>query len=173
MWEHEEKFSKAHPLNSKIRDNDIFLHATSMKKYLAIQSTRCLLKNAPQRNFSISQAGVCFEKYEDGKHGGACAKRVIDLTMNGYCYDNCRSDQSTEAVVLQIIGKDLKKLGCPVYVDWNKHFPYLFDDEHRPVDVDYDSLLLSIVVDCDVPLEYLSVAKKITLKELQEMNRLL
>ena len=165
MWENEEKFSKAHPLNSKIKDTDIFLHATSMKKYLAIQSTGRILKNVPQRNFQISQAGVCFEKYEDGKFGGADAKGVVDLTLNGYCNDNCRNDHSKEGVILQTTGKDIKKIGCSIYADWNKRIPYLYDDEHRPVDVDYNSHLLSIMVDGDIPLEYLTVLKKVPFKD--------
>ena len=33
-----EEFSKAHPLNDKIKDSDIFLHGTSSKKIEKIQS---------------------------------------------------------------------------------------------------------------------------------------
>jgi len=165
VWKEEEKFSKAHPLNSKIKDKDIFLHATSMKRFLAIQQTGFLLKNPPQKNFSISQVGVCFEKYEDGKYCGADAKGVIDLTMNGYCQTTCRADQSTEGVILQAFGKDLLKIGCAIYADWNKRTPRIRNKEGKAVDVDYSSNVLSIVVDGDVPVESLTIMKKVPFKD--------
>jgi hypothetical protein len=159
----EERFSKAHPLNSKIKDTDIFLHATSMKKYLAIQSKGLLLKEVPQRNYSISQVGVYFEKYAQD---GTSAKMLVDLTLQGYCNTICRSDHSKEGVVLQIKGRELKKLGCPIYADWNKPYPIIRDVEWIPMDVDYDAPVLSIiVVDCDIPLEYLELVRKVPFKE--------
>jgi hypothetical protein len=162
--EWEERFSRLHPL--KIKDTDVFLHGTSLKKYLAIQSKGFLLREVPQRNWSISQKGICFEKYEEGQYCGTNAKDLIDITIEGYCNATCRSDQSKEGVILQIKGRELKRLGCPIYADWNKNFPLIYDAEGIPIDVDSDAPVLSIIVlDCDIPLEYLEVAKKVPYKE--------
>jgi hypothetical protein len=165
MWEAEEKFSKAHPLNLKIRDADVFLHGTSIKKYSAIQSTGFLLRNAP-KNFSISQAGICFEKYEHGKFLGTDAKGLVERTLQGYCNTTCRNDQSKEGIILEIKGKELKTLGCRIYADWNKAMPYVYDDEGRPEDIDYDSPVISIIItDCDIPIRFLEVVKKVIFKD--------
>ena len=166
MWKAEEWVSKAHPLNLKIKDTDAFLHGTSSKKYSVIQSTGFLLGTIPVKNFSISQKGICFEKYaEHGNYAGTSSKMLIDMTIKGYCETACRRDQSEEGIVLQIKGKELKKLGCPIYADWNKDIPRIYDDEGMPIDVNYDSPVLSIiVVDCDIPLKYLEVARKVPFK---------
>ena len=124
------------------------------------------MREVPQRNWSISQAGICFEKYEEGQYCGTNAKNLIDLTIEGYCNATCRSDQSKEGVILQIKGKELKKLGCPTYADWNKPYPLVKDAEGVPIDVDSNAHVLSvIVVDCDIPLEYLEVVRRIPFKD--------
>lgn len=160
----DEDFSKAHLLNSRIKDTDVFRHATSSKKYSKIKSKGLLLKQPPERNYSISQAVVCFEKYQNGKYCGLNAKSFVDGTLESYCDTICRKDHSEEGIILQITGKDLKKLGCQIYADWNKPFPRV-SDEGMPKDVNYNSPVISIVVECDVPLEYLKVVKKVAIKK--------
>ena len=154
-----EKFSRNHPLNSKIRDRDIFLHVTSQKKYSAIEASGSLRRNAPKRTYSISQSGViCFEKY--------VKKGISELSIKGYCNDTCRSDNSKEAVILEIKGEKLKKLGVNIYADWIDGYPLIHDSEGRSIDVNTEGSFLSIIiVDCDVPLEYLEVVRKVPVKE--------
>ena len=153
-----EKFSRNHSLNSKIKDTDIFLHVTSLKKYLAIKSSGFLRRNVSERTYSISQSGICFEKYV--KNG------VAELSIEGYCNDACRSDKSEEAVILQITGEQLKKLGVKIYADWNENYPLIRNSEWMPVGVDTEASFLSIIiVDCDIPLEYLEVVRRVPFKE--------
>jgi hypothetical protein len=154
-----EQFSKKHILNSKIKDADLFLHGTSSKKYLSIQRTGFLLRNVPARNWSISRKGVCFEKYLE--RGNTLLCRVVDLTIKDYYEATSRNDGSSEGVVLQIKGRELKKLSCPIYADWNKNFPLKYDSEGIPYDVDSSAELLSIIVDGDIPLRYLKLRKKV------------
>jgi hypothetical protein len=156
----EERFSKEHPLEAKIKDTDLFLHGTSSKKYSAIQAKRRLLRDVPVRNWGISRIGVCFEKYV--KQGQYCG--VVDLTIKRYCEVACEKDGSLEGVVLQIKGKELKKLACPIYGDWNKNYPLKHNSEGIPIDVDSEAELLSIIVDRDIPLRYLEVVKRAPFK---------
>lgn len=152
-----EQFSKIHPLNLKIKDTDLFLHGTSSKRYLAIRQTGFLLGDVSVRNWSISRRGVCFEKYvEQGKYCG-----VIKLTINHYCKITSKHDGSSKGVVLKIRGRELKKLACPIYADWNKNFPIKRDSNGIPIDVDSDAELLSIIVDGDIPLRYIEIAKRV------------
>ena len=66
----------------------------------------------------------------------------------------------------QITGKELKKLGCPIYADWNYNYPCKRTWDYIRIDVDYDAPLLSIIiVDKDVPFEDLKVFKIITFKD--------
>lgn len=142
MFKEEEDFSKKHPVTSKIKDTDIFLHGTSLKKYLSIQSTRYLLRNVPrsERNTSLSQLGtICFAKLD---------KRYPELTfesMRQNCLAACQNDKSIEGVILKITGKDLKKLNGFVYADWNYGYGFIYSIEGRPIDVNY-SEISSIVV---------------------------
>lgn len=157
----EERFSKEHPLTLKIKDTDLFLHGTSSKKYLVIQRTGFLLRKVPDRNWGISRIGVCFEKYvKDGQYCG-----VVDLTIKRYCETTCKKDGSSEGVVLLIKGRELKKLACPIYGDWNKNYPLIYNSEGKPIDIDSEAELLSIVVDRDIPLRYLEVAKRVPFKD--------
>jgi hypothetical protein len=152
----EERFSKEHPL--KIKDTDLFLHGTSQKKYLAIQAKSRLLRNVPVRNWGISRIGICFEKYV--KQGQYCG--VVDLTIKHCCEVACENDGSSEAVVLQIKGRELKKLGCPIYADWNKPYEVIRNSEGIPIDVNSEASVLSIIViDRDIPLRYLEVVKRV------------
>ena len=147
-----EKFSRNHPLNEKIKDTDVFHHCTSLKKYLAIKSSGFLRRNVSERTYSISQSGICFEKYIE--HG------VAEFSDKGHWKAACRTDHSEEGVILQITGEKLKKLGCPIYADWNDSYPLIRDSEWIPVDVDTEASFLSIIiVDCDIPIEYLEVSK--------------
>ena len=153
-----EKFSRNHPLNAKIKDTDVFLHITSLKKYWVIDSTGFLLRNVSERTYSTSKNGICFEKYV--KNG------VAELSVEGYCDDTCRSDNSKEAVILQITGEQLKNLGVNIYADWNDPYPLIHDPEWRPIDVDTEASFLSIIiVDCDISLEYLEVVSNVSFKD--------
>jgi len=161
----EEKFSKAHPV--KVKDTDIFLHGTSSKKYLAIKSIGFLKRKAPATNWGISKKGICFEKYDE--HGTYCGVRSADVTertIRGYCEASCRNDHSSEGVILQIKGRELRKLGCPIYADWNKPLPLIYDSERIPINVDSNAPVLSIVIlDKDIPLEYLRVVRRMPFKD--------
>ena len=153
-----ERFSKKHVLNSKIEDADLFLHGTSSEKYSSIQRTGFLSRIVPTRNWSISRKGVCFEKYVERGNNLLC--RVVDLTIRDYYEATSRNDGSSEGVVLQIKGRELKKLACPIYADWNLNFPLKYNSKGIPIDVDSDAELLSIIVDGDIPLRYLKLRKK-------------
>ncbi len=68
---------------------------------------------------------------------------------------------------MQIKGRELKKLGCPIYVDWNKPYARIRNSEGIPIDVDTNTkykLLSIIIVDRDIPLKYLKVVKKLPFK---------
>lgn len=162
----EEQFSKEHPLNFKIKDTDLFLHGTSSKRYWYIQTTGFLFRRVPDRNWGISRPGICFEKYvKQGEYWGVRAADHIDHTIKKCCRVACENDDSSEAVVLQIKGKELKKLGCPIYANWNKAYAKVMDVKGIPIDVNYDASFLSIIViDCDIPLEYLEVVKRVPFK---------
>jgi hypothetical protein len=163
-----EQFSKEHPLNLKIKDTDLFLHGTSSKKYWIIQTTGFLLRGVADRNWSVSQTGICFEKYvarahpKQGQYCGVSVADRIDHTIKMCCKVACENDDSSEAVVLQIKGRELRKLGCPIYADWNKPYWKVRDVEGNPIDVNYDAPYLSIIIiDCDIPLKYLEVVKRV------------
>ena len=160
--EWQESFSRKNPLNSRIRDTDVFLHGTSLKKYRAMQSKGFLLTRLKNKNFSISQNGICFEKYDEhGKYSD-----MIKNTIRNYCETACRNDQSSEGVILRIKGRELKKLGCPIYADWNKNYIPKYNNEGIPIDVDYNAPFLSIiVVDTDIPLECLEEVRRISFKD--------
>jgi len=157
----EEAFSKANPV--KIKDTDVFLHGTSSKKYLAIKSTGFLKRKAPATNWGISKNGICFEKYDEhGTYGGGRAADFTELTIRRYCEATCRNDHSSEGVILRIKGGELRKLGCPIYADWNKPYPKIRNSEGIPIDVDSNAPVLSIIIlDKDIPLGYLEVAGRI------------
>ena len=160
-----EEFSKANPV--KIKDTDVFLHGTSSKKYLAIKSTGFLKRKAPATNWGISKKGICFEKYDEhGTYAGGRAADFTEMTIRGYCKTTCRRDHSSEGVILQIKGRELRKLGCPIYVDWNKPYAVIRDSEGIPIDVDSNAPVLSIIIlDKDIPLEYLEVVRRIPFKD--------
>ena len=157
----EEEFSKAHPV--RIKDTDVFLHGTSSKKYMVIKSTGLLKRKTPATNWGISEKGICFEKYDEhGTYAGCRAADIIDLTIRGYCETACRGDHSSEGVVMQIKGRELRKLDCPIYADLNKNYAIIYDSEGTPIDVDSNAPVLSIIIlDKDVPLEYLEVVIRI------------
>ena len=162
--EWDEWFSREHPL--KIRDSDLFLHGTSSRNYSDIQRTGFLLRKAPNRNWGISERGICFERYvKQGQYCGVSSVSLVDVTIENYCEIACKHDGSSEGVVLQVKGRELKELGCPIYADWNKLYPCKRNTEGIPIDVDSDVSVLSIiVVDCDVPVRYLEVVKRISFK---------
>ena len=170
MFEDDARFSKKYPLNTKIKDTDVFLHGTSSKRYDAIKSTGYLLRNvSARRNFTISQSGICFEKYvASGKLANA---NTIDNAMTRYCLNACKNDRSLEGVILQISGRELKKLGCPIFVDWNKPINRILNSVGVPIGVNYNALFLSIIiVDKDIPVEYLEVRKRVPFKEEDSAN---
>jgi len=159
-----EEFSKAHPV--KIKDTDVFLHGTSSRKYLAIKSTGFLKRKAPA-NWGISEKGICFEKYDEHGTFAKCrAADITNLTVQHYCETTCRRDHSSEGVILQIKGRELRKLECPIYADWNKPYKVIEDSEGIPIDVDSNAPVLSIIIlDKDIPVEYLEVVRRIPFKE--------
>ncbi len=161
MFKREEQFSKLHPITSQVEDNEIFLHGTSSKRFLSIQSSGFLKRSlSDSENYSVSQAGtICFERYIES------CKNIIQQNMMRFCKAACnnKNDRSTEGVILKITGKNLKELGCPIYADWNYGFHYKRDSQWLPVDVDYSGLGVTaiIITDCDIPIDYLEVVKKI------------
>ena len=157
MFPEEEKFSKQHPLNSKINDTDLFVHGTSKNNYLSIKSEGFMKRTGVVRNYSISIEGICFEKYYE--YG--LKFHVVDMTIKGHCSAACKMDGSSESIVLQITGKKLKGLGCNIYAGWNKHVPRLYNAVGIPFDVDSDALLSIIILDCDIPFKYLKIMKKV------------
>lgn len=159
LFKGDEKFSKDHPL--KINDLYIFLHGTSSNKFLQIKDSGFLLRKPPVRNYSLSQGGVYFEKY----CRNYANSDVTRLTIKGCCQAACRNDNSSEGVILQIKGKQLNNLGCPIYADWNKHVPRIFDSRGIPVDVDSSAPVLSIIIDRDIPLNFLKVVKRLPFKD--------
>ncbi len=168
LFKDDEIFSRKYPLNDIISDTDIFLHRTSSKRYELIKSKGFILRNVDfARNFSISTQGICFEKYTR-----ANAKTIDGTAMPNYCRNPCKKDGSLEGVVLQIKGTELKRLGCPIYADWNKSIVRTYDSSHKPNGVKYDYLFVSvIVVDKDISIEYLSVQGRIpfTLEDLADV----
>ena len=60
----------------------------------------------------------------------------------------------------------LRKLGCPIYVDLDKPYAVIRDSEGIPIDVDSNSPVLSIILlDKDIPIEYLEVVRRIPFKD--------
>ena len=165
MFKEDEAFSRKYPLNKKIKDTDVFLHGTSSKRYDSIKSSGYLLRKVGfERNFSISQPRICFEKYvTSGKR--ANAKIIDDVAMINYCSNSCKKDGSLEGVILQIKGRELKKLDCPIYVDWNKPIARTKNSAGEPNGVKYDALYVSItIVDKDIPIEYLELKRRVQFK---------
>ena len=122
MFQDDEKYSRKFPLNEKIKDTDVFLHGTSSKRYDAIKSTGYLLRDVSVlRNFSISQPRICFEKYVTS--GKLANGKTIDLMEKEYCFKPCKTDGCLEGVILEISGKALKKLDCPILADWSNPIP--------------------------------------------------
>ena len=110
---------------------------------MKIQSTGFLLRKINDKNFSISQNGICFEKYDKhGTYGGMNSADFIEYSIRRHCEAVCRTDQSPEGVILRITGKELKKLGCPIYADWNKPFPLKRTSDYIPQDVNYDASVI-------------------------------
>ena len=154
MFEEDERFSKAHPLTAKIKDTDIFLHGTSSKNYAAIQITGLLKRSTYVKNYSLSQAGtICFEKYD--------RKLPMDDITSNHCWAACETDGCTQGVILKISGKNLRKLHCPIYADWNYGYGREYDSEGLPVDIDYDTVSSIVILDCDIPIKYLKAVRKV------------
>ncbi len=162
MFKDDERFSRKYPLNDKIKDTDVFLHGTSSKRVDSIKSKGFLLRNVDfARNFSISNSGICFEKYvTSGAH--ANPRTIDDIAIQNYCRNSCKKDGSLEGIVLQIKGSELKKLDCTIYIDWNKPIARTYDSLGRPNGVNYHTLFVSvIIVDKDIPIEYLEVKGRV------------
>ena len=143
-----------------VKDTDVFLHGTSRKNYQDIQSSGFLKHKVSHRNWSISTDGVCFEKWV--KENDEIVMKVVTT----YCHSACSKDGSTEGVILKITGKELKKLNCPIYNDPNKNDRLLYDSYGIPIGVDSNSPILSIVVESDIPVEYLKEVKRIPYAEM-------
>ena len=155
----------------EVKDNDQFLHGTSSKRYLSIKSSGFLLRKNVDKNYPISHPGaIYFEKYDRaGTYAGLNAGEFIEKCISDHCRVSCKRDKSSEAVILQITGKELKKLGCTIYVDRNKNLPLKRSESGeaiRPLIVDSNYPVFSImIVDKDIPFEYLKIFKKIPFKE--------
>ena len=162
-----EKFSTEHPVT--VKDSDLFLHGTSSKKYFDIKRKGFLLRKVNGKNFSISQNGICFEKYDEHvTYAGRNSADFIEDVIRGYCETACRKDHSLEGVIVQIKGRELNKLGCKIYADWNT--PYgnaiIRNSMGKPIGVDSNaSVLPIIIVDKNIPFEYLKVFKRIHFKD--------
>jgi len=126
----DKEFSLAHPVNDKILDKDIFLHVTSSKNYEAIK-TKGLQRNVLAKNWGISHKTICFNKLPENDFD---REIVLNSMKNCYCKAACQKDNSSEGVVLQIKGRDLKKLGCNIYLDWNYPLVRRNDSEGRNID---------------------------------------
>ena len=144
-----EQYSRANPII--VKDDDLFLHGTSSNNFLNIRQTGFLKQAILIRNWGNSPNGICFEKYVKGEND------VVLEVVAKYCRIACEKDNSQEGVILQITGKELKKLGCPILADWNLGLI---------IGIDSDSAILSIIVECDVPVEYLKELKSIPFKDL-------
>jgi hypothetical protein len=142
-----------------VKDSDVFLHGTSSKNYEDIQSSGFLKKMVSSRNWGISTDGVCFEKWVKEND------KAVLMVVTRYCYSACKHDNSAEGVILKITGKDLKKLNGKIFSDPNKNSRLLHDSEGIPIGVDSDSPILSIVVECDVPIAYLVEVKRVPSKD--------
>ena len=155
-----------------MKDTEILLHGTSSKSFLSIQSSGFLKRSvSDSENYTVSQSGtICFERYIES------CKSIIQGNMVRFCEAACnnKNDRSIEGVILKITGRNLKRLGCPIYADWNYGFSHKRDSQWLPVDVDYSGLGVTsiIITDCDIPIEYLEIAKRIpiTLKIESEDN---
>ena len=86
--------------------------------------------------------------------------------VTSYCHSACSKDGSTEGVILKITGKELKKLNCLIFNDPNKNDKLLYNSEGIPIGIDSDSPILSIVVESDIPFEYLKEVKRIPYEEM-------
>lgn len=90
------------------------------------------------------------------------AKTIDDIAMRDHCRNSCEKDGSLEGVVLQIKGRELKKMECPIYVDWNKPIVRTRNSVGIPNGVDYNYIFVSIIiVDKDIPIEYLEVKRRV------------
>jgi hypothetical protein len=161
MFKDDEEYSRKHPLNDLIKDTDTFLHGTSLKRYELIKSAGFLLRDIPNRNYSLSTKAICFAKYvSSGKLSNA---KTIDKAMKEkYCLNPCIEDACLEGVVLEISGKALKSIDCHIFADWNEHVPRTFNQSSgMPNGVNYNCPILSvIVVDKDIPVRHLVVKRR-------------
>jgi hypothetical protein len=148
----DEQYCRDNPV--EVKDEDLFLHGTSSNNFLNIKSSGFLKQAVSKRNWGNSPKGICFEKYVKGKNDV-----VLDVVTR-WSRIACKKDKSLEGVILQINGVDLKKLGCPILADWNMGYPIKHDEEWIPIGIDSWSAILSIVVECDIPVGYLKVIKR-------------
>jgi len=146
-----EGFSRVHPVNAQIKDTDVFIHGTSSTRFSVIK-LEGLKRKVDGKHFGISHNVICFEKLLENKH---YRKAAIDLVKK-YCQIACDKDNSSEGVILQIKGRELKKLGCPIYADWNIGFSRK-TIEGIPFDINLNAPVSIIIVDRDIPFEYLEV----------------
>lgn len=148
-------FSKRHPLNNQMKDEYVFLHGTSSTRFSSIQDCGFIKRAEPGKNFSISPGGICFEKFDiDGTYQGLSASDFIEDTVKDYCKNACKADGDLTGVILKVTGKELKKLDCSIYADWNKPYPRIKQNGFS-VDVDLGASVISIIVlEKDIPIEY-------------------
>lgn len=160
-------FSKKHPLNRQMRDDYVFLHGTSSTRFSSIQDCGFIKRAEPGENFSISPGGICFEKFDiNGTYWGESASEIIEDTVKDYCKTACKADGDLIGVILKLTGKELKKLDCPIYADWNKPFPRV-KKNGVSLDVDLGAPVISIIIlDKDIPIEYVKLWKEVQFNKL-------
>jgi hypothetical protein len=158
-----------------VKDSDIFLHATSSKNYSDIESAGFLkrMTNTDDKNYPISKNAIYFEKYEkNGIYAGMNAAKYIEkYSMPFHCRVACRMDNSPQAVILQITGRNLNRLNCPIYVDPEKDLPFKKDESGeliRPLTIDASAPVFSIMIlDKDIPFDYVKIFQRIPFKDIE------
>lgn len=123
FWEF---FSKKYPITDQINDGDLFIHGTSSKRFSKIRDSGYLLTKVKDRVQQISQnEGVCIERVP--KKG-----KIIDVVRE-YAKNACENDGSSDGIILEMTGANLRKLGCEIFADWNKPFSRIVNNFGIPV----------------------------------------
>lgn len=157
------EFCRAHPVNDKIEDADVFIHATSSDNYDNILNDKMLKCNSGNRNYTDSEQGIYFDKYSGTDLEKQFNRETKDLEKIPNLYKTaCRNDGSSELVILEITGMDLKKLQCPIIPDYHDGFTPEWEEEKR---VGIKDFIAIVIEDKDIPLKCLKVFTKLAFNE--------